>query len=385
LEFLDGLRGLAAFCVVLFHVHSTFAPTGHDSRAFKWIYYGSLGFGPGRYAVAVFIVLSGYVLMLPVVTSGKRWLRNGFKDYIVRRARRILPPYYAVLALAMLVDLAVIARYGLNNIRTNHIRPGVTAGDYLSHLFLVHNVSPVWAFRINYPMWTVATEWQIYFLFPLLLLPLWRRFGIMAAVAAGFAVGLAVAVAVPATQGGCPWFLGLFALGVAGACLNFSDEPRLCALRDRAPWTMLTRVSGLLFLGTMLASMALSRAAWLRHEGHWVLDVLVGLWALCLIVTCARYRTWHREGGGPVIRLLESRTAVGLGTMSYSLYLTHALVLGVVHLVLLELRASPIGEFMGLLLVGVPLAILFSYGFYLGFERHFLPGHQRAKEIAAAR
>src|SRR5215218_948233 len=73
---------------------------------------------------------------------------------------------------------------------------------------------------INMAHWSVATEWQIYFLFPLLLLPLWRRFGSACAVAAAAVVGLLPHFLLPESRNldwACPWFLGLFAMGMAVA------------------------------------------------------------------------------------------------------------------------------------------------------------------------
>src|SRR5581483_5580771 len=62
----------------------------------------------GHDAVAVFIVLSGYCLMLPVVRGGGE-LAGGFAGYISRRARRILPPYYVTLVVSLLLIWSVPA------------------------------------------------------------------------------------------------------------------------------------------------------------------------------------------------------------------------------------------------------------------------------------
>jgi len=71
LAFLDGLRGLSALYVTLFHLG---APAGLPlgiSLAWEWTHFG-------RSAVGVFIVLSGYSLMLPVARSADGRLRGGF-------------------------------------------------------------------------------------------------------------------------------------------------------------------------------------------------------------------------------------------------------------------------------------------------------------------
>jgi peptidoglycan/LPS O-acetylase OafA/YrhL len=55
------------------------------------------------FAVSVFIVLSGYCLMASVDQSTVRRLRDRIVDYLLRRAFRILPTYYAALLLALLI------------------------------------------------------------------------------------------------------------------------------------------------------------------------------------------------------------------------------------------------------------------------------------------
>lgn len=214
LDFLDGLRGLAAAYVVCFHflaLNITGLP--------RWAAHAVSWANHGHSAVNVFIVLSGFSLMLPVARSGDRSLWGGMRRYLVRRAWRILSPYYAALALSLLALLA--SPQGMAALRGRAALAwslDFSAGSLLSHLAVIHNLSPQWSGRINMALWSVAIEWQIYFVFPLLLLPIWRRFGSAAAIAAGFAVGLLPLVITRYDLSvACFWYIGLFALGMAGA------------------------------------------------------------------------------------------------------------------------------------------------------------------------
>ena len=94
----------------------------------------------------------------------------------------------------------------------------LSTGSIVSHLLLIHNFHLAWSHRIDPPMWSVATEWQVYFLLPALLWA-WRRWGTSGAVMLGFAVGLAPSLVMPRGHefAGCFWYAGLFALGVAAA------------------------------------------------------------------------------------------------------------------------------------------------------------------------
>ena len=117
LDYLDGLRGLAALYIVLFHLSfrlwALVNPFPHSLLAKGVFLLNTLFLSYGHYAVPVFIVLSGYCLMLPVVRNGNGTLPKGFMDFMRRRARRILPPYYA--ALVLFVGYCLIApRIGFN-------------------------------------------------------------------------------------------------------------------------------------------------------------------------------------------------------------------------------------------------------------------------------
>ena len=363
LEFLDGLRGLAALYVVLFHAAqlSTF-----DDRHIDALLVWRLG----HPAVSVFIVLSGFSLMLPVARSGLKELRGGTASYFKRRAWRILPPYYAALIFSsVFLVVAHAAKYhSASALSDKVVSVQLSSGSLLSHLLLVHNLSRVWIEAIDVPMWSVATEWQIYFFLPALLLPVWRRFGVWAMTAVGFAVGLLPHyLLTPAANfdWACPWYLGLFATGMCGAALMF--VPRPAAWTERFPWGSL---AGTLFI--LLGVLVLLVPDAVITGYVWETDVLAGAATACLILWCSTLVMNPSPARPAALLLLESRPVLWLGAFSYSLYLVHYPILNKAAQVL-ALKHLPLD--LRLILIyaaGVPLAVGLSYLFHLAFEKRLM-------------
>lgn len=379
LEFLDGLRGLAALYVTLHHACIMMTTqTGYslfwkyDDQAFPWALQQFFHcFEMGRYSVILFIVLSGYCLMLPVVRSAGGTLKGGVQGYFARRARRILPPYYAALGLSLLLmALAYGVKYDAPPSMYSQL-PAFTPGVIVSHLLLIHNLKVDWEFKINGPLWSVATEWQIYFVFAFVLLPVWRRFGLVAAVAAGFVVGLLPHFVLHRLDMAAPWFIGLFALGMAGAVLTFSPDANYQRWRTRLPWGWMTLVgSGALFYGLLHPYGIGGR--------EWQMDTLGGLISLCLILWLAQSALRPSVQKPVGLRLLESRLPVTLGLFSYSLYLTHAPLEDVIrHILLPRLGLGVRADMAIMLLVAVPFCVVAAYLFHLAFERRFMSAPQR--------
>lgn len=368
LAYLDGLRGLAALYVVFFHIYME-SLRGRETpplvlSAVKYIAYPQL-------PVAVFIVLSGYCLMLPVVQSAKGKITGGVINYLKRRARRILPPYYAALSLSLLLlavtlSLQHFMGFHWDNSSPN-FQPGVSPGlgAILSHFLLIHNLQLNWYIAINGPMWSIASEWQIYLLFPTLLLPVYGRFGMIAVVAIAFLIGLAPSYLWPEWHdySVSPWFVSLFAFGMAGAFINFSKKPSIIRWKKRIPWGVLTAT---LWIG--LIAMVAPWPAPLGVSKRFA--YLVGVATASLLIYCTHTLTEGNATRRPIIlQLFETRYAVVLGTFSYSLYLTHGPVVVLVHQFLLSLHRSPTVTFLTLLIVAVPLSLLISYIFHLTFEQ----------------
>ncbi|HZH97440.1 MAG TPA: acyltransferase, partial [Fimbriimonadaceae bacterium] len=162
LDYIDGMRACAALYVALGHCYMTIWPIvfqvvdGGLSGSFTiWSMYG-------HFAVTVFIVISGFCLMLPVTRTADR-IQGGAIEFFIRRAIRILIPYYASMLFALILIWTVI---GEKTGTIWDIAVPVTQETFVKCLLLVQNILGV--SQVNPVYWSIAVEWQIYFFFPLL-------------------------------------------------------------------------------------------------------------------------------------------------------------------------------------------------------------------------
>ncbi len=364
LAFLDGLRGLAAFYVVLHHAWQFGIAWAAPGLLPQWWLSATRWLAFGRVGVSVFIVLSGYCLMLPVARSGV--LRGGARQFFARRARRILPPYYAALGLS----LALIALFPAA-FQAVFFRRAFAPDVLVPHLLLLHNFSAQAVDKIDPPLWSVAPEWQIYFFFPFLLLPVWRRFGTASLVLVAGALGIVFAgLSGPSAL----HYLALFAFGMAATTVSVRPK----TLHTLAPAVLLFAILGVAFHKPLhhLTS------AHPFLQGLWVQDYVSGAGAACLLIVLAA-----ASANSPARRFLQARSLVALGGFSYSLYLTHYPLLWLVNSMA---QAHGFGARVSALVlgaVGIPLSLGLAYGFHLAFERPFMgrsaPRTQRPVEAAA--
>lgn len=377
LAFLDGIRGIAALYVALHHAALMIPPQGLAGP----VVIVRFLLRHGHSAVAVFIVLSGYCLMLPAACdrSGHGHPAFDFHAFLRRRARRILPPYFGALLFCWILIASMPDLGQPHRSPWDRALPATEPGIVASHLFLVHNLSERWIFKIDPPMWSVATEWQIYLLFPVLL-GLWRRSGIAAAIAAGFAVGYAVAaLAIPLENSAlrelCPWFAGLFALGMAAALASHGDRSRGGTL----PGSVGPVAVGLGLVALILAGLALAGT---DDRNFMIADPIVGVVMAGLLVRWSR-RAAPRTGASrlPLLRLLEGRWAVTLGAISYSLYLIHYPLLAVSNAILRRWQWGPEARLWALVLGASPVILLAASLFHRVFERPFLSAQWRATAV----
>lgn len=305
---LDGLRGIAALVVVAHHalllvpgLAQQFGGAGSLPGQPWWLGQTPLHLlWAGSEAVAVFFVLSGYVLALPFVdgrrsvASVKTWV--GY--YPQRMTRLYLPVVAAALLTAALVHL--FPRDGQRQLSWWYsLHDTEVSVESVVRLALLLPGS-TW---LNSPFWSL--RWEVLFS---LLLPLYLV--VLAAArhwpwvfsTAGVALVVAIGSSTYGLAGDALQYLGTFA---AGALLaqHRAAVSVWAAARGRAFWGV-----------TALSAVAAFQLTWLwPHVGLTQLGTAVGaVLVVLLFLSCGAAR-----------RVGSNRTALWLGRISFSLYLVH--------------------------------------------------------------
>jgi peptidoglycan/LPS O-acetylase OafA/YrhL len=232
----------------------------------------------------------------------------------------------------------------------------------------VDNWSRAWGYQINGPLWSVASEWQIYFFFPLVLLPVWRKAGMLPALLVAALLGYAPLALWPtsaATQVAITWYLLLFTFGMAAAAIGFSPDALATRVRARVPiaWICAGLWAFCLIFGWSFGPI------WFRMKP--LADLLVGLSTAVMLVYLTGRASAVGRARGTLLRFLESRPLVGIGHFSYSLYLTHLPVVALCYFTLRHRFAGP-QLALALLAASFPTSLVLAYGFHVAVERRFI-------------
>lgn len=347
LDYLDGIRALAALFVLLHHSWLTVYPGYPRNEGpvwLGWMLYGHM-------AVSVFIVVSGVSLAIAPARRDMR-LPVTNAQFIARRGWRILPTYWAALAFSCVVFGVVTAE------QTGSV---VNAKAIIVHSLMLQDV--VDSTKPNGVFWSIAVEWQIYFLFPVMLL-LGRRYGMSRSFAGTLAfvlVGYLLATNLsPFARflNITPQYIALFAMGVLAATLLRKDNGFRHA-------HLLMPGAALLTLGFVVLCVW-QGSAWIVEHFFWV-DLLAGAAVACFVGALAVGRA------GGFASLLSGRPLVAIGAFSYSIYLIHAPILWLVwHFLVSPMDLAPLPTLAALLAAATPIVLATCWVFYLVFERPFL-------------
>jgi peptidoglycan/LPS O-acetylase OafA/YrhL len=332
---LTGIRGLAAWFVVLYHIRLGAVPYLPAEASFV--------LSKGYLAVDLFFMLSGFVLWL---NYSDRLRRQGFEAvprYLARRVARIWPLHLFILALTVAFAAMLDASGKLNPAH-------YPWAELPLHLLLIHNWGFTSALTWNDPSWSISGEAAAYLLFPFLVLAVdWRRLSPGWAIAALLLLALSLS-AVMGWNGAYILDRDIPRFGLLRAVTEFSMGTILCALWQR--WCSKPRRAAGLAGALVAAALLFAFAA-----APETLVVPLFLAGLLLALALTADRPGNPLAAGPVHYL---------GEISYSTYLVHFLLYIFFKILFVDDPANVPPVLIGLFLL---LTLLASAALYHGVER----------------
>ena len=302
---LTSLRGIAAWCVVIYHFRE-YLPSQCPDWLMALIAHGYL-------AVDLFFILSGFVLALNYAESFRDSLGGALGFYRLRFAR-IYPLHFVMLMLFMLNPLA-IALFSANGETSEY------SWDYFGlSLFLVQNWGFSTSLAWNVPAWSISTEMFAYLFFPFAALVMDRAIVTMRS-AILVLMALLITLALAAQSAGGSLGDDIPGFGLTRCSLEFLLGMIVWRARDRLGFATprLSHASLLLAAGLPLSCMLLP-----------IGDAVLMPAAFALLVF-GLADPLSRPGMWLDVRWLETA-----GLISYSTYLSHFFIRSWVKFVLVR-------------------------------------------------
>lgn len=350
---LDGIRAISVLIVVL----------GHS---------GLQSLVPGGLGVTIFFFLSGYLISTLMLAEQEHTGGINIPHFYARRVFKLMPPLVVSLAIA----------YGLTYY--GWLAGGISSKGLAAQLLYFANYYGLYFDPGNTVpdgtgiLWSLAVEEHFYIFYPLLMTLL---------------LGIALR---PRTIGA---LLGIVCLVVLAWRIHLVQAPGF--FTDRTYYASDTRINSIIF-GCLLA-LVMNPVRQQHQPGsmtlaQWaLLATAAGALLLTLIYRDATFRETARYSiqglalmplfyfavrfpGNPLFRHLNSSWIITLGAYSYTIYLIHYVIIGVIDKNVPALGARPFILFPATLLLSIAYAAAverFVEAHFKQLRRKFRPGSQR--------
>ena len=346
---IDGLRAIAVGAVILYHAQITI--------------FGHQPFKGGFIGVDIFFVISGYlvtsVILKELLTSGS----FSFKHYYERRIRRILPMLLSVCVLTLPLAWA----YLLPDKLIYHSKSIITSIVFNSNFYAHYSGNtlgePSYFSNPFIHTWSLSVLVQFYILFPIVLLVTSKYFRkyLIHILILGFVISLGLAdwgsrnypafnfYVLPTRT----WEL------LAGSILAYFEITNGKRSENKTLNLILPSI-GLILIGYSI----LFFNDKMFYPSFYTLSPIVGV---CLII-------WFSDKDELITKILSTKLFVGIGLISYSLYLWHFPIFA--FATIYEIEDGIVNE----VIIGLVILILSITSFYF-IEKPFRNKKYNLKEI----
>lgn len=308
---LDSLRAFAALSVCLYHFVCKTIGFIPENAVYDFFF-------SGQYGVHLFFVISGFVIPWSMYHN-KYSIKNFFR-FLLKRLARLEPPYLASVALAILV---VFARAHFIGDGQTHI--AVSTPQILLHIgYLIPFFEETYSW-LTPVYWTLAVEFQYYFLIALLFVPM-MKFGIIVRIVVYVLFG---AGSYLFGEKFLPHWLPIFLVGIV---------------------LFLYKTKTIEKIEFALVVVVMMILAWDKYPHASLFFILL---PVPIVLYASRIKI-------PVLHFL--------GKMSYSIYLVHA-VIGISLMNVLSHHVNGTMQKIGLAMLVMAISIFSSYIFYRIIEK----------------
>ena len=295
---IDGLRAIAVGAVILYHAQITI-----------------LGYQPfkgGFIGVDIFFVISGYlitsVILKELVTTGS----FSFKHFYERRVRRILP----ALLFVILVSLPFAWLYLLPSSFVDFSKSILYSLGFSSNFYFHYSGQQYGAesglLKPFLHTWSLSVEEQYYILFPIVLLITFKYFRkyLIHILILGFVLSLGLADWGSRNHPSASFYFlhtRMWEL-IAGSILAYFEITKGYRSKN-ITLNLILPFTGLILIGHSI----LFYDDKMFHPSFYTLSPIIGA---CLII-------WFSSKDELITKILSTKLFVGIGLISYSLYLWH--------------------------------------------------------------